>query len=53
MLGCRPRQGRNKRGKGPAVPAEPEGGGSVLARLRRRLSNWWADVLKEASKKQR
>src|SRR5262249_38182394 len=49
----RPRQGRNKRGKGSVAPAEPEGGGSLLARLRRRLTEWWADVLKEASKKQR
>jgi YidC/Oxa1 family membrane protein insertase len=48
----RPRQGRNKRGKVTAAPPA-DGGGSVLARLRRRLSEWWADVLKEASKKQR
>jgi YidC/Oxa1 family membrane protein insertase len=49
----RPRQGRGKRGKGPAPVPEADGGGSVLSRLRRRLSEWWADVLKEASKKQR
>jgi YidC/Oxa1 family membrane protein insertase len=48
----RPRQGRNKRGRVTATPPA-DGGGSVLARLRRRLSEWWADVLKEASKKQR
>jgi YidC/Oxa1 family membrane protein insertase len=53
------RQGRGKRGKERAQP-EPAEGGSVFARMRRwwrnkreALSEWWAEVLKEASKKQR
>ena len=64
-LGCRGergKQGRGKRGKDrPAIEKpEPIEGGSPMQQMRRwwrgkreQLSEWWTEVLKQASKKER